>query len=319
MSLVCISIVFRNEEDKLENLLSTLEQDLILKENSSYELMFIDNHSSDESVSLINNWCKRQIHLKYQIIKRDENNMAKARQQALESTGSKWIAFIDADNQLEKDWAKKVLNVLDSLPEETVAVGGESNYQIQKPWHEFVIPLANYFPLGKEGSKTVSVDHLPTHNYLVKKTAALKAGGFDPFFSNVGEDLDFNVRLKKIGNLIYEPLFSVTHDLPETQSQWFLKMAYYGRAQGSVATKYLFELPLVKFAPALMVILGALVMIFSPIIAFVVFFTVLISQRVQFLFLSFCFYGMGEFIGASQFLLYKLVGRQAPKSLKIPN
>lgn len=296
--LVTVSIVLFNEEGNLPKLFESISQVFKKEILQSFHFLFIDNNSSDRSVALIREWQKTNPDFSSHLVQRQENHLAKARTQALELARTQWVAFIDGDSEFENRWPENVLITLGDLEENTVALGGASTYvKGQQTWHEYAKALAHYFPIGKTQSQRVEVDHVPTNNYLVRREAALAIGGFDPFFQFVGEDLDFNVRLREQGRIFYEPLFAVKHALPASVEQWYRKMALYGRAQAYVLLRRRGGIPAEKFLPLLLCTLFNILLFWQPLWSFLGSSVLLMIPRTRFFILTFLFYGLGEGVG----------------------
>jgi len=293
---VTICVVFRNEETNLPVLLHSIEQN-ILKEDtgSKSSFLFIDNNSQDRSVEIIQEWIKQQD--RGELIKRDENHLALARNQALELSRTPWVAFVDADTCLQKCWWQEVQKAIFSATLQTHIIGGGSEYKGSRPWHSYARSLDSHFPMGKDYGRQTFVNHVSTNNCLMRREAVLLMGGFHKFYKRVGEDLDLTARASQRGLIAYRPTFLVNHQLPAKASDWFYKMTLYGRAQSFVLLRNKGGVPLVKFTPALCLFAGILLLLISPSIAALLLALVFVSSRLRFYFLSVLFYGLGELMG----------------------
>ena len=293
---VTVVVVYHNEEKNLQALLDSFKKITGSGLESQFQFLFINNNSVDASSRLIKKWMDSNSQIMGRILNRRKNHIAEARQQALHESQTPWLAFVDADARLVPDWFEKVLIAIASASPETAVIGGESHYLVDKNWHSFVIPLANYFPMGKKGNQKTRVAHIPTNNYLLRRKVGLEVGGFDSFFDRVGEDMDINVRLRKKYGIFYDPRFSVKHKLPASVFRWYYKMAFYGRAQSFVFVKYFGEVPYEKFFPGIMIPLILAMIYYFPesFILLVLFFFI---PRSRFYLMSFIFYGLGEWVG----------------------
>lgn len=304
--MVTVGVVFHNEAKNLPALLASITTETAENSQLPIEFLFVNNCSTDSSVEIVTGWMAENSQLSTQIIDQKQNHMALARQQVLEQSQTTWVGYIDADATLCEGWSKSLVRTLSELEETDVAVGGAAHYTGQESWHGFARALADYFPLGRNSSQRVIVPHISTHNYFVRKEAALACGGFDPFFSRVGEDLDFNVRLRTLGQIYYEPNILVTHKLPQYQTEWFAKMSLYGRAQTYVFLKYKKGIPKEKFLPLICCLLLNWALVVYPMISFVTFSLLILIPRTQFFLMSFLFYGLGEFVGFFKYYYQKL-------------
>ena len=293
---VTVVVIYHNEKRNLQTLLESFEDIRDTGLEPQFRFLFIDNHSTDISSKIVKKWMDSNSWVKGEILNREENHMAEARQQALCKVQTPWLAFIDADSHLIPGWFEKVIKSIFDEGPETAVIGGESSYFVEKNWHFFIIPLAKCFPIGKKGSKKIEIPHVPTNNYLLKKEAGLKVGGFDSFFNQVGEDLDINVRLRKKYKIFYNPQFSVKHRPPSSIFNWYSKMALYGRAQSFVLIKYFGEVPFEKFLPGITILLFLIFVYYFPEIVILLVLSLFIP-RFRFYLLSLVFYGLGEWVG----------------------
>lgn len=298
---ITVAIIFHNEQNHLPSLLESFSSTFGQKDQDHIQILFIDNDSSDNSHEIIEKW-QSQSPLNVRYHRRSKNHMAQARTEALELSQTKWVAFVDADTALKPDWSQMLMKTLAGLSTDIVAVGGGSDYQPKNNWQRYANELAQYFPLGKKYSQQVIVDHVPTNNYLVRRKVALDLGGFDDFFQRVGEDLDFNVRLRKVGKIAYDPSFKVEHFFPPTVYDWYRKMALYGRAQSFIVLRHGGGLPITKFFPLLFVVILNLVIIDFPEAGLALMVFALLIPRTRFFLLTFLFYGLGECVGAIIYL-----------------
>ena len=129
-----LAVVYYNERLNLPRLLLSFEKNFI-DEKRSIKFLFLDNASEDHSFEIIEKWMSANRWVQGQNIRRATNQMAQARQQALSLCEDPWLAFIDADCELESHWFKNVENAISNSSQSTVAIGGQSTYKIMKPWH----------------------------------------------------------------------------------------------------------------------------------------------------------------------------------------
>ncbi len=260
--------------------------------------MIVDNNSSDHSVEIIQSWEKRQKHpfMEVQTVKRSENHLGKAREQAIQSCKTPWIIFVDGDTQLEWNWSQGLYETFKKIDDNTVGVGGSSYYIPERKWHHWASQLSNVFPLGRTKNNKV-VDHVPTNNYLLRVEAVKKAGGFSPLYSHVGEDLDLNIRLRKEGLIYFSNEFTLRHYLPESQKVWFQKMFNYGWAQSVVAINNFGGVSFAKAIPVAFLITLIFSFYFYYLATLLTIVTLMFFPMLRFYFLTLVFYGGGEMLG----------------------
>ena len=76
----------------------------------NYEVIVVDNYSSDETFKVIKNFKKKIIY------KRIRNNgvIAKSRNLGIKLSKGKWIAFLDSDDYWSEDKLKKIFHIINS-------------------------------------------------------------------------------------------------------------------------------------------------------------------------------------------------------------
>ncbi len=304
-ALATVVVVFHNEQANLKDLLYSFESELRDNGGLIWNILFIDNESTDGSPDLVRTWSKSQKSTKVQLVRRNQNHMGLARQQALALSKTPWIVFVDADTTLKRGWAQGVERALSCRLDNIAAIGGRSDYYGSSDWSIFARDLANRFPMGSKSERKSEVVHVPTNNMILNRSLALAVGGFHPFYDRVGEDLDLCVRLRKRGKVIYDPSFSVRHRLPRHSFNWYQKMMGYGRAQSYVFLMNRGGVPSVKFLPLFFCICCVGIVIGWPGLFSLLTALCLVIPRCRFLALSLLFYGVGEAVGAVKFLVFK--------------
>lgn len=308
-----LAVVFRNERKQLRRLLKSIR--LGLRQSCfQWRILFIDNNSKDISAVILKEWMKNNPDIDARYVHRWENNMGAARQQALELADTDWLGFVDADCFLPEDWFVKAEKITNEVSADTLVVGGQSDYVGNQKWHRYAIWLNDQFPLGKNKMVPTAVDHVPTNNILIRRDAALELGGFDSFFHRVGEDLDFSVRIRKVGKIIFNPNLKLSHKLPVDQNSWDKKMRLYGEAQMQVLLKNRGGVTGIKFLPLLFplfsyAILAAVLYLRAlPNFMYVVIaisFVVFVFPASRFFSYSLRQYGSGELSGLFKYFLPK--------------
>lgn len=100
--------------------------------NISYEVIFVDDGSTDNSIDLVLNY--RCEHFK--VIKQNNSGPACARNRGIREACGKYMTFLDADDYWEKDYLKLLVGFLNSHPEcvaascvcENIALGKPASY-----------------------------------------------------------------------------------------------------------------------------------------------------------------------------------------------
>lgn len=274
-----IAIVIRNEELNIEKCLNSLLD--IQSSNFPFEILIINNNSSDKSEKIVNDW--KNLHPNISLIwqQRNSNHLGLARQLALETASYSYIAFIDADCIAPAQWASQLYTKiieLSLIEPKLMAIGSGNIVPQSTPFYRSLkLMLSSWFGnfntmQAKPREIQNYVDHLPTCNVIYDRSKALHIGGFSPYFSDVCEDLDFSIRAKKLGYiLLYVPGLEVLHFHTQSFSSWANKMFRYGRGQIDISRLHPSHLIGIKGLPLFFSLIGFLVFIINPLLATLLF------------------------------------------------
>ena len=112
-----VIVPFINEEKYIRGCIAALlEQDFPERE---YELIFIDNGSSDASASIVKQFDR------VKLLELKERNVYFARNKGLEEASGDIVAFTDADCVVSKDWLKQIYALMKN-PDILIALGNVS-------------------------------------------------------------------------------------------------------------------------------------------------------------------------------------------------
>jgi len=205
--------------------------------NLSFEIIIVDNASTDGSVKKIKGIRKKLTNL---IIIENKKNLgyAKANNQALKKAKGKYILFLNSDILIDNiDWNKLLsffstkkevgaLTVRVNLKDGTIDQASHRGFPTL--WRSFCYfsflerffsfnsffkkIFGGYHLLHLDINKIHEVEVISGAFFLTKKELMKKTGGFDDSFFMYGEDIDLCLRIKKLNyKIIYYPYFKVTH------------------------------------------------------------------------------------------------------------
>lgn len=305
-----------------------------------YELLFIDNNSTDGTKELLNFYSRHYPHVR--TIVNPIVGISGSRNLGLKRARFDYIAFTDSDCVAPRDWLSKLVCGFEKyIREEPHLAGvGGSNIPPNNSSHFYDtlnIMLNTY--LGSHGSvqgrryeRDRFVPHIPTVNILYHKPTVFKVGGFDVTFGNIGEDQDLSYRLEKAGyRLVYLADVAVVHKMRPTWKSWLKNMYVYGKGRMWLMRKHTDKVEVMLLSPMILtlsmifVLFSFLTLIFAtPILYFPALFLASLIEsmrckKVHFVFHLFVLYvgthfayGLGEIAG---FLknreLYRLITSHA--------
>lgn len=200
----------------------------------SYEIIVVDNASSDQSQIQISNLESRISNLKV-ILNKKNVGFSKANNLGVKiSQKSRYVLFLNPDTIIQKKTIEKMIGFM-SEHEDTGAAtcklvmsNGEiddaSHRGFPTPWNSFChfFGLSKMFPksrifsgynLGwKNFNKTHEIDVLAGAFMLVKRSAGEQVGWWDEDYFFYGEDIEFCFNLKQKGwKIYYLPDVWITH------------------------------------------------------------------------------------------------------------
>lgn len=215
-----IVIVNFNGEKYLHSCLDSITENLTI----SYEVIIVDNNSSDNSILIIKNeyhWVK--------LIQIDDNmGFSKGNNYGVKRARGTFILLLNNDTILRTD-VVAAINILRNnqkvglIGGKMLGTDGEYRYsagRFPRPHRIFMISkmleTGEYFKKGnfpvRLNEKGYTVDFVEGSFMLLRKSFWNKIGGFDENFFMYGEDVDLCYRIKKAGfDIIYYPSVEYIH------------------------------------------------------------------------------------------------------------
>ncbi|MFP3879991.1 MAG: glycosyltransferase [Dehalococcoidia bacterium] len=200
---VSVVIPAYNEEQYLPLCLESIgKQDYA----AGYEVIVVDNASTDDTAQIALEWGARVVH-------ENKRSPACARQKGTEAATGEIIAFIDADTQAPACWLSTLVYRFIQEPE-TVVISGPYAYFDAGNFARIASYIGNFL--------SIITDHLFRKvvgkgsavwgsNFAVRRSALQQVGGFDTSIKFYGEEYELSLRLKKVGKgRIIPRLFVVT-------------------------------------------------------------------------------------------------------------
>ena len=182
---ISIIIPFRNEEDNILKCLISLSKQIYNKEN--YEVILVNDHSTDNSVSIIEKHLKEFFnihlyHLDKEVLKKEALKLG------LSKAKYNLIAFTDADCILPKTWLSTISK---NLKDEDMLIGPVCMNTSKKSF------LSAFQSLDFMALQGVSFGFLNfkkpilnnAANLIIQKKSFVKVNGFDSYNTPSGDDV----------------------------------------------------------------------------------------------------------------------------------
>jgi GT2 family glycosyltransferase len=214
-----IIIVSYNTRDFLSECLSSIEENI--SEKISYEVIVVDNASTDDSVEYIG------VNFPQVLLISSSQNVgfSKANNLGVKKSHGRYVLFLNPDTVIYKNVLEHMVDFMDAHPKAGAStcylemVNGKLDDATHRgfptPWNavSYFSGLAKIFPhslffngynLGWKNLDNVhEIDALAGAFMLVRREAGEEVGWWDERFFFYGEDLDFCYHLKQNGWKIY--------------------------------------------------------------------------------------------------------------------
>ncbi|MFQ6082958.1 MAG: glycosyltransferase [Candidatus Aminicenantia bacterium] len=208
---ISIIVITFNEEENIRDCLDSLVK--LDYPEDKYEIVIVDS-STDSTPRIVESY-------KNVKLVRSEKGFSQQKNVAIKSAAFEILAFTDADCIVSRDWLKIINQAFKN--KKIAAIGGNG----------YPPPGTGYFgkcvayvghpaggAIGFDANVTRTengVDFIPGCNSVYRRKVLLDVGGFDPFFTQGGEDVDISRRMKQKGYFIdYIPELTVYHKPRDT-------------------------------------------------------------------------------------------------------
>jgi len=212
-NLITIITVNYNRAKFLENFFNSLSR--IDKGNFLIEVILVDNLSNDDSVDLVK---KKFPEIK--ILKNDVNNYTKALNLGLKEAKGDYIAFLNNDVTIEKNWLKGLMEVIE-LNKNIGAVQSKILFSDGKIINSVGIEEVEDFYFKDIGfdekdkgqyEDIMEISFFSGGSVLFRRECLEATGKFDEDFIMYCEDIEYSLRCRNLGwKLFYSPKSIVYH------------------------------------------------------------------------------------------------------------
>lgn len=204
-----------------------------------YEIVVVDNHSSDDTISMV-----ERLWPSVRLVRNPVNRgVAPARNQIFRMSEREFVIILDVDTEVHPGSLDALVNTMRAHPEAGIAgpklVYGDG--RLQHSCRPFPTPLniaiegtflRDWFPRSRfvkeytledwDHGELREVDWMYGAALIIRKTALDRVGLFDEGFFYLYEDIDLCFRMRKSGlKVLYDPQAVVTHFLPRERKGIF--------------------------------------------------------------------------------------------------
>lgn len=179
-----VVIPLYNKELSLKNTI----QSVLNQSFQDFEIVIINDGSTDNSVEVVEAFDDPRIH----IIHQKNQGVSAARNKGIEEAKYEWIAFLDADDLWKENHLEQIKLMMQKFPDEKIfATSFEYSHNIKRDeTFDKIYLIKDYF------KESLEKNILWTGVIVLNKFCLIRVGGFNTSL-NRGEDLDLWARLAK--------------------------------------------------------------------------------------------------------------------------
>ncbi len=222
---ISIIIPVYNQIEFTKNCINYVEKNTERVEYNSYEVIVVDNNSSDSTESTLKELVNQYEHIRY--FRLDKNyGFSYACNYGAKYAEGEFLVFLNNDTEPQKDWLKNGIGRLEK-DKSIGIVGAKLLYPDRKVQHcgiEFfqnVNPDYTYWPLHRYLNADENIEEVNKPEEVVGVTGACmfipkkifdQVGWFDESYNMYFEDLDLCFKVRKLGlKIFYEPTSVLIH------------------------------------------------------------------------------------------------------------
>lgn len=157
------------------------------------EIIVVNNASTDNTAAVASGFGK------VRVVDEPQKGLTKARQRGLNEATGDLLAFVDADSLVPENWFKIINREFNGDPK-LVCLSGPYIYYDTPAWQQWMVRHLYYGLLARLAYFFTGY-MASGGNFVAKKDALLKIGGFDTNIVFYGEDTDIARRLHTVGKV----------------------------------------------------------------------------------------------------------------------
>ena len=215
---ISVAVCTYNRSDVLPKCLESLVDQTAGSE--LFEVLIIDNNSTDETKKIASDFCKKHNNFKY--IFEGKQGLSHARNRAIVEASGKYLAYIDDDAIADRDWVKSILDCFAKTDADVV--GGPIFHFVKAEKRPlFYNKKCFSFDPGNKRKRMLPPGFdfgFPGGNSCFKRSLFDEFGNYLAGLGmmgrkqRMGEDSEMGYRLLKAGKVFYyEPGMKIDHQL----------------------------------------------------------------------------------------------------------
>lgn len=231
MISLTIVVCTYNRAQRLKTLLEDLSGQTAGRD--SFKVLVVDNASCDNTKEVFEGFLDR-LNMSYAY--QPKLGLSYARNMGIEIADTPYIAYLDDDVRLDKDWASKTLSIIERLGPDIFGGPVFPYYDTPRPaW--FLDKYATFSYWGDLTHPLVKDEYLSGNNIIFKKELLEKLGGFNSRLGMRGYSLGYHEEAEIVKkaresptgiNILYAPDMPVRHLVPSKKMSliWQIRHSY---------------------------------------------------------------------------------------------
>ncbi len=181
------------------------------------DVIVVDNGSTDKTATIARSFPGVRVESE------PSKGTNHARQRGLQAAGGDLLAFIDADSQVLLGWFETI-NREFSRDATLICLTGPCEYDHLPRWQRIAMNM--YWKYVTVAAHHLTASLLIGANFVVKKDAMVRIGGFDTSLVFYGDDTDVARKLHRIGRVRFLRTFVIRTSSRRLQKEGLLKSAW---------------------------------------------------------------------------------------------
>ncbi len=160
LPLVSLIVPIYNVQDYLDRCIESLLQQTF----DNIEIILVDDGSTDNSGVIADQYASSYDNVS--VIHKNNGGLSSARNQGLKMARGEWVAFVDSDDYIGKEYVQKLIK-LASITKSDIAACNKSTIRLDGTESESIIRWPNGVLTGKEAAKEKLNNNWPSQIWLL--------------------------------------------------------------------------------------------------------------------------------------------------------
>jgi glycosyltransferase involved in cell wall biosynthesis len=210
-----------------------------------YDILVIDNGSTDNTPDLAQDRAARQPNLHY--LAEPKLGLSTARNTGLRHAHADLVAFMDDDAIASPGWLEEICHVFTDRHPQPGLVCGPVNAEwgaARPPWlKNYWLPFYSIVSWSSEARCLDADEWVVGANFAIPRALAIDCGGFDVALGRIGstllgdEELALTENIRRAGyEVFFDPAICVDHFIhaERLSKRWFYRRVFWGAVSASV-------------------------------------------------------------------------------------